>query len=104
MPNLTLFVSDHIPQNLWYNFERLNLDILKDSKRGYEMDDESPSHNQIFVIRKPSMMVSIQSVVLVIQRSHSVSLRFLMSCLMMSQMLSCHLRHLQDPNKVELPN
>ena len=42
-------MSDHVPQNLWYNFERLNLDILKDSKRGYEMD-LNPSHNQIFVI------------------------------------------------------
>ena len=47
--NLTLFVSDNIPQNLWYNFERKNLDILKDSKRGYEMDLDSPSHNQIFI-------------------------------------------------------
>ena len=38
-----------VPQNLWYNFERKNLDILKDSKREYMMDFDSPSHNQIFI-------------------------------------------------------
>ncbi len=48
--NLTLFVSDYIPQSLWYNFEPQNLDILKDSKREYMVDEESPSHNQINVV------------------------------------------------------
>ena len=47
--HLTLFVSDHVPQNLWYNFELVNLDKITREWREYYVDIESPSNNQIFV-------------------------------------------------------
>ena len=46
---LSLFVSDFVPQNLWYNFERINLDKLTRPYREYHIDVDVISHNQIFV-------------------------------------------------------
>ena len=46
---LSLFVSDFVPQNLWYNFELVNLDRITRPYREYYLDDEVISHNQIFV-------------------------------------------------------
>ena len=46
---LKLYVSDYVPQTLWYNFELQNLDRLIYNYREYHVDDESISHNQINV-------------------------------------------------------
>ena len=48
---LTLYVSDHIPQTLWYNFELQNLDKIDNVYREYYVDEEALSHNQIGVIQ-----------------------------------------------------
>ena len=47
--SLSLFVSDFVPQNLWYNFEQVNLDRMGLAHRQYHIDEEVTSHNQIFV-------------------------------------------------------